>query len=215
MPAVLRPVLLTEGMGDQIAVPYLLRKIVESLGANEIVPAARPIKAGDINKLIRPGQLERFIVYGSSREDGDSVLLILDCDDSCPREVAREFLRRISAIQPPITKPVGIAFLKKEFECLFFASLPSIAERYPEFGWKLDKLDITQNMEDIRGAKGQLSRLMRTGRAYKETRDQVRFVSALDFDLLRVQSRSFRHCESVVEWMAGRRHGTAQLYPVV
>jgi hypothetical protein len=214
MPIVYRPVLLVEGHGDQQALPELLRRIVADRGLFQITPAPRPIKSGEIAKLRRPGQLERFIVYGCSREDGDGVLLVLDCDDECPREVADEFLQRINTIKPAIDKPVGIAFLKREFESLFLVCAHALAAQYPECVWNFDDFSSDADMEEIRAAKQLLNRLMKV-RTYKETRDQVRFVNALDLIRLRARSRSFRHLESTIEWMAGVRNDSHQFYPVI
>lgn len=215
MPRIYSPVVLTEGAGDQEAVPFLLRHLIAAAGVHDIFPASRPIRVGDIPKLRRDGELERFIRYGSSRDDGDGVIMLLDCDDGCPCTVAGEFTRRIRAIQPAIGKPVGIGFLKKEYECLFLASIASIAAAYPEYGWSLDSFDAEQDMEEIRGAKSQLSKLMRPGRSYKPTRDQVKFTSRCDCARLRARSRSFRHCESLIDWMAGRRFPDSMIYPIV
>lgn len=215
MPRIYSPVILTEGAGDQGAVPFLLRHIIAAAGAHEICPAARPIRVGDIPKLRRDGELERFIRYGSSRDDGDGVIMLLDCDDGCPRTIAGEFTQRIRALQPAIEKPIGIGFLKKEYECLFLSSIASIVAAYPEYGWKLEGFDTEQDMEEFRDAKAQLSKLMRPGRSYKPTRDQVKFTSECGCARLHAQSRSFRHCEALIEWMAGRRHQNSMIYPIV
>jgi hypothetical protein len=167
---------------------------------HHIIPAARPMKASDISRLRRAGQLEKFISYGCLREDGDAVLLLLDCDDECPVDMAREFAARIAAIKPKVEKPVAIGFIKKEFECLFLASVEVLSTAYPEYGWDFSHFDQDRDMDEIRGAKAMLNQLMK-GHTYKETRDQARFAATVDLARLRRCSRSFRHLDSIVSWM--------------
>ncbi len=146
-------ILLVEGHGDITAVPRLLHNILEELEIYHVYTDRRPIKVGEIARLQKNGELEKFIRYGCLK-DGDLILLVIDCDDDCPVDVARDFLKRIEAMGAAVSKKVGIVFFKKEFESLFLFSIESLATATPEFGWNLGDFDVDRDMEEIRGAKG-------------------------------------------------------------
>lgn len=207
-----KPVLLVEGDGDRLAVPELIRQTLYSLEIYDVSPVTRPIKTGDVKKIRRPGNLEKFISYGCSRSDGDSVLLLLDCDDDCPLDVAREFWDRVTTMSPHFQKKVGMGFFRCEFESLYLASIQSLVEEFPEYGWTLTGFDFSRDVENIRGAKELLSNLM-SRKNYKETRDQVKFIAGLDFEQLRKHSRSFRHFEKTLLWLTRPDDGSGTVYP--
>jgi Domain of unknown function (DUF4276) len=196
-----KPVLIVEGQGDISAVPRLMRETLAQHAIYDIAPAPRPKSHVDVLKLKRAGELERYVEY-AARDDGDSVLLALDCEDVCPAEVSLDFARRISKMY--ITKKVGVTLFRSEFETLFLHCLEEIVAAFPDYRWIGTVLRSTGDIEAIRDAKGTLSRMMSRDRAYKETRDQAKFITALSYAKLRQQSRSFRHFESTLLWLAGR-----------
>lgn len=202
-----RPILVVEGDGDRAAVPELLRRIAEHLQTFDMQPAPRPIKCGDVRKIGRPGMLERFVEYACRRDDGDSVLLVVDCDDDCPAKLGPELAARAQPIAKRCSKKVGIVLLYREFESLFLMSFASIRETFADYRWHADTPEALsrRNLEELRGAKELLRNALRVG-TYKETRDQVRFVTALDFDRLYRDSRAFRHLLNTLEWL---REGTS------
>jgi hypothetical protein len=203
-----RPTLIVEGAGDTKAVPRLIRETLylNSIYDNNPIPTS--ISNVEIRRLMRAGELERYIEY-AVRNVGDSVLLILDCEDFCPLEVCRNFCSRIEARRPE--KKVGIALFRSEFETLFLHCIDEIAAHFTEYGWISERL-LSRDLESIRDAKGTLSRMMRNDRAYKETRDQEKFITALNFDKLRRDSRSFQHFESTLLWLS---RGMELIYPAL
>jgi hypothetical protein len=152
----------------------------------------------EIRKLRRAGELERYVEY-ASRDDGDSVLVVLDSDDFCPAQIVAEFSSRVLVMH--LRKPVAIAFFRSEYESIFLICIEEIVRAYPEFGWSGRRPTQAADLESVRNAKGHISKLMNPSRAYKETRDQARFTSVVDFDRLRRESRSFRHLESAINWL--------------
>jgi hypothetical protein len=60
----------------------------------DLNPAPRPNSNIEIKKLVRAGEFERYVEYGA-RDDTDSVLFVLDCEDVCPVDVCSEFTARI------------------------------------------------------------------------------------------------------------------------
>jgi hypothetical protein len=195
-----RPVLLVEGDGDREAVPHLCRRVFPVLGAVDCGPAPRPIMCGDIPKLRRIGALEKFLEYACRRSDGDSVVLLVDCDDDCPLLVAKQFHPRACEIAGRFRKKIAIGFMYREFETLFLYSLRELQQNYPAYGWLTEESDYSREWSETRGAKGALNRLMRNY-YYKETRDQVRFVSVVDLEIVRNTCRSAKHLFQMLEWL--------------
>lgn len=206
-----RPVLLVEGEADRIAVPLLIRRVYPTIGHPGCFPASRPIRCGEIPSLRRPGVLEKFVQYAVNRPDGDSVLLIVDCDDDCPVEVASEFADRVSPIAERADKRVGFVFMEREYEVLFLYGIESVETSYPGRGWAISEEDVQRNWSTVRGAKGALGRLMEQS-TYKETRDQPAFTDAVDLDRLRAVCRPYQHLESTLVWMLSDEVGEV-VYP--
>lgn len=206
-----KPVLILEGRGDKIAVPELVRNLAYAHKVFDLAIVPHPIMRQNIPKLRKSGQLERFVQYGLMR-DGDSLLVLLDCDELCARDEVLAFTERVRQLH--ITKKAGFAFFTSEYESFFISCLDLIAERYPDYGWNLDDWNIEGDHEQIVGAKEYISDRMKTGRSYKPTRDQVKFTSALDFNRLRKKSRSFRHLESTLLWLSGRTDDDGLVYPL-
>lgn len=189
--------LLLEGPGDVEAVALLTRKLLEEHRIFNFCIDPNPITKITLKRLGSPGELERFLNYINGR-GADLALFLLDTDDLCAKKMVESLSYR--ARQIFCKKRIGFSFFVSEYETLFIHCLDTIAARYPEYGWNLDNWSVTSDNEYIVGAKGHLTRHMRKGKAYKETRDQVKFTSCLDFGRLRSVSRSFRHFESTLLW---------------
>lgn len=205
------PFLILEGAGDKEAAPQLIRNLAYAHEIFDLSIVPDPIRRQNIPKLRSPGELEKFITYGLMK-DGDSLLILLDCDELCAKDEVHAFTERVR--KQNLTKKVGFAFFKSEYESLFISCLDLIAEQYPEYEWNLDDWNIEDDHEEIVGAKGYISGRMKTNKSYKPTRDQVKFTSALDFDRLREKSRSFRHLESTLLWLTGRTDDDSLVYPL-
>ena len=206
------PFLILEGAGDKEAAPQLIRNLAYAHEIFDLSIVPDPIRRQNIPKLRSPCELEKFITYGLMKE-GDSLLILLDCDELCAKDEVHAFTERVRKQHP--TKKVGFAFFKSEYESLFISCLDLIAKRYPEYEWNLDAWNIEDNHEEIVDAKGYISRHMKHTRSYKPTRDQVKFTSALNFDQLREKSRSFRHLESTLLWLTGRTDDDSIVYPLL
>ncbi|MBF0374730.1 MAG: DUF4276 family protein [Alphaproteobacteria bacterium] len=206
------PVLILEGDGDAAAVAELVRTVAGRLERWDVAVRPHPITCCNVPRLDAVGQLERFVTHALNR-DGDSVLILLDLDDGCARDVALRWGRRLAAMRP--RKKVGLGLFVREFEGWFIGCFDRIVEAYPDYGWSRDGWDEKFKFEDKRGAKEWLSRRMKSGKSYKETRDQVRFLRHLDFDRLRDKSRSYQHFETLLEWLfADERPGQPLVQPL-
>lgn len=183
-----------EGDGEREAVPLLLRRI---LTHNEHwtwqVGQARVI--GGIGTLTKryDNVLQRLVLDSAC----DAILILNDLDDGCPMQEAQALARRAEQLQLPC--PVAVVLAHREYEAWFLASLATIAGNY-------DLPADTRypgGCEDLRGAKGWLSKQMPPGKIYKETIHQVKMTQLLDIDLARATSRSFRRlCRAVDELIA-------------
>ena len=58
-------------------------------------------------------------------------------------------------------------------------------------------------ISEKRDAKGEISRMLPKGRAYKETIDQAKIAARLDLEICRRHSRDFRHFESALKRLCG------------
>lgn len=205
-----KPVLILEGPGDGEAVPELLRRLSDF----QVFPVSKPIKNQSVGKLAPAGELERFVNYALGRE-GDSVLILVDADEHCAKDIAERWSKRIAALKP--SKKVGLGLFVREYESLFLACIDLIAKRYPNYGWHLDEWSMDQNHETPRGVKERLSGMMRKGKGYKATMDQAKFTSIIDFKRLNEKCRSFQHLESLLQWLLdnGNQHGRNLVYPRV
>lgn len=200
--------LLLEGPGDIEAVGLLTRKLLEHHRIFNFCLDPNPITKVTIKRLDSPGELERFLNYIEGR-GVNSALFLVDTDSLCAKQSVAELSRRAELAYGH--KRVGFSFFVSEYETFFIHCLDVVAARYPDYGWNLDGWSVDNANEHIVGAKGYLSRRMKTGKAYKETRDQVKFTSCLDFERLRMVSRSFRHFESTLLWAADP--GAGRVYP--
>jgi hypothetical protein len=84
------------------------------------------------------------------------------------------------------------------FESLFLYCIDEITARFGEYRWLPNRTPLTGDIESIRDAKGTISRMMSSDRAYKKTRDQEKFITALNFDklqkILDLSDISRKHC---------------------
>lgn len=205
--------LIVEGDGDRQAVPLLLRNYLSYIQDYEFRIVSNPIKAGGIRKLLSPGQLERYVPHAANRGEADSVLIILDADEHCPLDLARQCHDRIAALAEARGKPVGLCFLKAEYETLFLFSLASLRAGYRPDAWHPDPPPLPDDLESIRGAKERLKGQMQTA-SYGEMRDQAAMTPYLDFTALKA-SRSFRHLCACLNWLRSHDGSGAMVYPVL
>jgi hypothetical protein len=208
-------VLVVEGFGDVEAVPRLVRDVAALHDLHDFIPAPNPKKVKHVAILRR--EFERWVELAWLEPDADCALFLVDCEDDCPAEVAKDLERRLSIMAArPQARPIGIVLAHPEFESLFLTSLPRIAARYPNLGWRAEAVAAWADGDVAahRGVKEQLTGLMKAGRIYKQTEHQVRFVGCVDWDAARSRCRWFRHFERTILWLAGCDGPDAMVYPV-
>ncbi len=192
-PAVLVPIV--EGHSEVQAVPVLLRRLLAEREQYEI-QIGRPVRVGRY-KVVRPGELERTVHLARRRPEGcDAILLVLDADDDCPKELAPRLLARAREASGGL--PVAVVLAKSELESWFVGSLESLHAVRGIPGTAVSP----EHPENIRDAKGYLSRQMKmSGRTYVETDDQPALAARFDLQMARQRCPSFDKLVRDVEAM--------------
>jgi len=175
---------IVEGHAEVEALPVLMRRLLAEFDRYEI-GIARPVRVKRY-QIVRPGELERACELARRRPEGcDAILLLLDADDDCPKEIAPGLVAR--ARNSSAGLPVAVVLAKSEFEAWFVGSLESLR------GVRgVQETAISpESPEDIRDAKGYLSRQMAYGRRYIEVDDQPAMAESFDLTSARQRCPSF------------------------
>jgi hypothetical protein len=176
---------LVEGDGEIEGLPVLLRRVVREINPYiiPVVPRAFRHPAGSIQRL---GGLERALSAVAERYPGHSIVVVMDCDDDCPKELGPKMAWRAKRARPDLY--ISFILAHREYESWFLAAAESLAGKR-----NLD-LDLAapENPENIRDAKGWLSQHVRGTGRYSPTQDQAALSQLLDLELARTRSRSFR-----------------------
>lgn len=181
-----------EGDGEVAAFPVLLRRIV--LEIDTLVNAV--VSRGFLkhrSRLEVPGGLETAIEAVAVLHPGHAILVLIDSDDDCPKDLGSELIQRANNARPDLHVSVVIAH--REYEAWFLASAESLA------GKRNLRPDLTcpPNPEGIRNAKGWLTEQMPPSMIYSPTVDQASLSHWMDLKLARDRSRSFRKLWKEIE----------------
>lgn len=169
---------IVEGHGEVRAVPVLLRRI-----ARDVIPQSRlhiEVLRVKRQKVVKPGELERWIDAAAKRTGSEGrILVLLDADKECPAEVGPALLRR--ARDARSDRVIRVVLAKVEFEAWLIAAARSLAgERgLPE------SLVPHEDPEAIRNAKGWLNQRMQPQNSYKSNRELVHLTRRFDLQAAR------------------------------
>lgn len=184
--------LIVEGDGDVLALPVLVRRILE---ANNIFDAAlaSPVqKRGDLPKVRR-----RFSdFFQAATFDMHPILCVLDFDCSDCRDVLSEeqnFRNMAASLRPGY--PFQACFLVKEYESIFLSDPETTRQVLPRIR---DNYSFPTDPEGIRDAKGELSSAQERGWSYKPTVHQAKLSAQVNLPLIRQRSASYRRLEDAV-----------------
>ncbi len=164
--------ILVEGHGDVLAVPILVRRVLEDRGVSpvEIPPPLRLPKG----KMLRQEELSRAVELMARKTAPDGALLVLlDADTDCPAELGPRLLTWVRAARGD--RAVSVIVAKQEFEAWFLAAAESLRGQR---GLPLD-LEPPPDPEAVRDAKGWLHAQMSNG--YSETLDQPALAATFDW----------------------------------
>ncbi len=164
---------IVEGHGEVQAVPVLLRRL-----AGELVPTSHlsmnpplRVKAGSFVK--DPGYFTKHVELAARKAKqwpNSCVLILLDCEDDCPRTLGPDLLARATSCRSDVTIFIVLAY--REFETWFIAAARSLRG---VCGLPND-LEPPSNPESLRDAKGWLSAKM--GQPYNEPEHQPKLTAA-------------------------------------
>ena len=152
---------IVEGKGEVEAVPILLRRIVREIApALHEIDFPRPffVPRGTTTK---PGGIEKYVETAAQKHEAScAILILIDADDDCPKELAPQLLKRAQAARSD--KPLAVVLAMKEYEAWFLAAAESLRG--------LQGLSSTMaapvNPEAIRDAKGWLEKQMARDQNY-------------------------------------------------
>lgn len=177
----LRLAAIVEGHGEMEAVPILVRRVALELDPG-LVPRVDPVLRVPASRLLKAGELERTVEFAARKLQGQGgILVLVDCDwdGGCPAHEGPELLSRARSARPDL--PIAVVLAKKEYEAWFLAAAESLRGRRR----LSEDLMPPPRPEEIRGAKGWLSRHMPKGRSYAETTDQPTLTELFDFNAAR------------------------------
>lgn len=191
---------IVEGQSEVESVPILLRKIIERRNNYEI-QVCRPFRVKR-NRVVLEGEIEKAIrTLSIKREQVGAILVLLDADTDCPRELGPRLLQRCKSATP---LPVAVVLANKEYECWLLGAKVSLR----------GKRNIIQTAqpppepESIRGAKARLSNNM-AGQSYLEIDDQPALTNAMDIDAAQSSCPSFdkmiREVDNLVDALLNAR----------
>jgi Domain of unknown function (DUF4276) len=176
---------IVEGQGEERAVPVLLRRMAIEI-APEIWPDVRKPLRGSRQALIAPNGIERYAeraaVLGGP---GASLLVLLDADDDCPRDLGPRLLSRIRGARSD--RHCSVVLANREFEAWFLASALSLGGHRG----LAEDLASPAYAETPRDCKGWLTAHRTDGRSYKPAADQAALTAVFDMALARSHSPSF------------------------
>ena len=168
---------IVEGHGEVQAVPVLLRRFAAELVPTSqlsLNPALR-VKAGSFAN--DPNYFRKYIELAARKAKqwpNSCVLVVLDCEDDCPRQLGPDLLSRASACRSDV--PIIVLLAHREFETWFLAAARSLRG---VCGLPAD-LEPPVNPESLRDAKGWLSANMR--QPYNEPDHQPKLTAAFAFE---------------------------------
>ena len=183
---------IVEGTGDRYAAPVLLRRVLRERMRRYDVGILRPMVTKGRGRLVN--RLEDFLRYARREPGCSAVLVLLDADDDCPKELGIRLAIR-AANAPPMATAVVCA--KPQYK-----------------NWFLPSESYDGEVEGLRNAKSWLTSRMPPGRVYKETANQASLSDSMDLEATFRASRSFqRLCHALEELVASVDGGHAGVTP--
>jgi hypothetical protein len=152
-------------------------------------------------QLVREETLRQAVELARRQVACSSILILLDGDDDCPRELAPRLTAWAHVAAGGIASAVVVAH--REYEAWFLAAIESLR------GQRGIRGDASHydDPESSRGAREALEELMIAGNSYHTTADQPALTAMFDMAAAYRFSRSFRRMVSAFGTLA-RAHGT-------
>ena len=196
---------IVEGDGEVAALPVLLRRIGAWLSPGVVPNISYPIRVRRDQFLRRAEHFEKNLRLAALRcAPPGWILILLDADDDCPKDLAQDILARAARIAPG--QAISVVLANREYEAWFVAAAESLDGKR---GF-VRKNDVVVDSDAIRNAKGWVSQHI-AGGAYHEVDDQPAFSHWISLQQAHAGSRSFRKLCS--EWAGQMAKATATPQP--
>ena len=202
---------IVEGDGEVKAVPLLLRRVLGERYGRYDIRIQKPINARGKTKLLR--KFGSFLEYARRDQECNAVLVLLDGDEDCPRDLATDLARTAAGLNMGI--PVAVVCAHREYEAWFVASLDSETGKNIRATLGLGETVFHEgDIESIASPKGWIQVRMPQSSGYKETQDQPALTPFIDIEHTQRRSRSFRRfCHAVEEILCAIDSGTPIVTP--
>lgn len=205
-------VAVVEGIGDERALPSLIRRILHERLLRYDIGTGKSQVAKGKNNLV--GKFEKFVEYAMD-ENPAAILVLVDADEDCPVELASSLARRAAALNVQV--PIAVVCAKSEYETWFICSLSDSEGNGIRRNLGLPPSVVCpENAESIRDAKGWLTGHMPRNRRYSPRIDQDDLTHHIAIETVREKSRSFRRlCDAVRELADAVDAGASAVTPVL
>ncbi len=184
---------IVEGHGEVAAVPALLHRIGAKVSPDVGFLINEPIRVSR-DRFIRNSDdefIRKLKLAALKCLNQGWILILLDADDDCPKELGVSILQRAQEVVPQ--SKVSVVLANREYEAWFLAAATSLNG---VCGFEFHESSLP-DAESIRGAKEWLSKRITNGR-YHEVQDQPVFTRRMDLEMALSRSRSLRKLCS--EW---------------
>lgn len=207
---------IVEGQGEVEAIRCLLDRIWYEMIGGEFIEVLRPVRqkrtkllrkdrstgltVADTKECERAIKLAALKLYDKDKGDllaSRMVLLMLDADEDCPRDLVKLIRNNIPDVNPALD--LSIVFTCVEYETWFVAAAASL-DKY--LSLQPEDSEIS-DPERQRLGKGWIQQRFKST-PYSETLDQVKLTAAMDLDLCRKRSPSFNKLCRELERRAAR-----------
>ena len=170
---------IVEGHGEVESLPILIRRIARRVAPDVQLRIARPVRTPR-QRVVQPGRLEDSLedAAGKTGRDG-RILILLDSNGDCPRALAAELRRRAELARSD--RRIRVVLAKMEYEAWFLASADSLVGHCGI----ASSTTAVEHAEEVRNAKGWLSRRMLGSRRYSPKHDQSTLTRVFDLDAAR------------------------------
>ena len=175
---------IVEGHAERESIPLLIRRVLQEHNIHRV--QVRPGLRVPRDKLVKLGEIERYVQYARQQPGAQAITVIIDADNDCPKTLGPQLLARSTPVAPGFHLSVVLA--KIELEAWFIAGIESLRGTR---GIRQDAIP-PEDPEVIRDAQGWLTTHMLRGRTYIPVDDQASFAQAFDYAAAATRSRSLR-----------------------
>lgn len=191
---------IVEGHGEIEAIPILLRRLNNHIGAPEYLQMNAPIRIKSGSFLNDDDYFNKYVALAAAKaaEKKGCVLIILDCEDYCPATLGPSLLSKAQAVRNDVRYLVVLAY--REFESWFIAAAESLRGH---FGFP-DDFSAPADIEGIRDAKGWLGKRMNI--KYDPITHQHQLTKIFDLDQAQNTASFKRFCD-YIPYLLGYEQG--------